>query len=199
MKRTTFFNAAALLLLLAGCQKSVDILPPPPVVPPQMQSFTLGERVVRYGSAAAPVDPNGDGTTDLLFSVWPVGDPIEKLDKRQFRVTSTLYTSLPVMTNEQVKVLSKAAIIPVDDSQDSPWYNASSIILAERREDLSGNISWNGNWLQASHHFLPFQVLKNSHRYNGWIEISMDQVTEQIVLHRGAISLEPEKDIRAGY
>ena len=197
MKQPNFFVAA--LLLLASCRKSVDALPPPLIPHPQMQTFTLDERKIRYGGTAARIDANGDGSTDLLFGVLLVGDPIAKVDKRQFRITSDFYTNLPVTADEQVKMRSKSDTIAVTNFDGSTWYNASGVILTERREDLAGNISWNGNWLQASHRYLPFQVLKNNRRYNGWIELSMDRTAEEVILHRGAISLEPEKEIKAGY
>lgn len=198
MKPTNIPAIILFLLMLISCQKAVEVVPPPAVPLPQMQTFTLSDRKVQYGGTPVRIDAYGDGTTDLLFGVLLVGDPIGKVDKRQFRVTSGFYTNLPVMAGEQVKVFSKADVISLENFDGNHWYNASSVILAERQEDLTGNISWNGNWLQASHKYLPFQVLKNNGRYNGWIELSVDNTAEEVILHRGAISLEAEKSIKAG-
>jgi hypothetical protein len=187
-----------LLLLFASCSKPVEVTPP--TIPhPQMQPFSLHEKAIRYGGTSLQIDANNDGRTDLVFGVQLVGDPLAKVDKRRFLVSADFYTSLPVTEDEQVKVLSKSEAIPLIDFNGSRWYNASSVILAERVQDLASNISWNGNWLQVSHQYLPFQVLRNNQRYNGWIELSVDKKAEQVVLHRGAISTEPEKAIKAGY
>ena len=164
-----------------------------------MQRFPLNERKIRYGGAPLSLDINGDGSIDLNVGVQLVGDPIAKAEKRQFMTVSGYYTNLPVRENEQVSVFQHSEQIPVNDFNGSRWFNASGIVLAQRVEHVSGAVTWQGNWLQASHNYLPFQVLKNDKRYNGWIELSMDVPNEQLILHRGAVSKEAEKDIKAGF
>ena len=197
--RPNHFFAALLLLFFASCQKEVEQPLPPPDTHPEMHHFSLNDRKIRYQGAPLSLDVNDDGSMDLSFGVQLVGDPIAKADKRQFMAASSYFTSLPVMEDEQVRVFQPSELIPITDFNGSRWYNASGIVLVQRVEHISGTITWQGNWLGASQRFLPFQVLKNEQRYNGWIELSVDVPNEEVILHRGAISKEAEKGVKAGF
>ena len=57
---------------------------------------------------------------------------------------------------------------------------------------------WDGHWKNAAHKFLPYQVVVNGKRQNGWVELTADIANEKIILHNAAITKEPEKIIKAG-
>ena len=56
---------------------------------------------------------------------------------------------------------------------------------------------WEGDWKEASHHFVPIQLKKQNGLYNGWIEVSFSTVTEKLTLHKAAICTEANKRILA--
>jgi hypothetical protein len=79
------------------------------------------------------------------------------------------------------------------------WFNASSVMLAEKIIEEAGPDHWEGNWKNASHKYLAIQLRKDDLRYNGWVELSFKTDTEELTLHRAAITTEPGKTITAGY
>jgi len=46
--------------------------------------------------------------------------------------------------------------------------------------------------------FLPYQVVENNKLYNGWIELTVNTAGEKVVVHKAAISKEPDKIVKAG-
>jgi hypothetical protein len=186
------------VLTLASCSKTP--LPTPAPVPgtPAMSYLNLNDLQIAYARPGKAVDVNQDRSNDLYFGVELVGDPIAKVDKRQFVVISGFNTSLPVTADEQVMPLSKEEPIPVGNFNNANWYNASAIVLTERLETIDGSISWRGAWLTASKKYLPIQLLKNNERYNGWVELSFDQANQHMILHQVAISQQPEAAVKAG-
>lgn len=186
------------ILTLASCSKTP--LPTPSPVPgtPAMSYINLNDMQIAYARPGKAIDVNKDGRNDLYFGVELVGDPIEKLDKRQFVVITSIYTYLPVTANEQVMPLTREAVIPVADFNNANWYNASEITLVERIETTDAVISWRGSFLNSTGKYLPIQVMKNNERYNGWVELSFDQINQQLILHRAAISSKPEVAVKAG-
>jgi hypothetical protein len=198
---TNKYSAIILIaaLLFTSCKKD-DVKPSsiPTDPSPEMVYKNLGEKEIKYAQPSIVIDLDSDNQADLIFGVLLVGDPVEQLDKRQFRVTSGINTNLPVNASEQVPAMIKDETIPISDFNGYNWFKVSSIILVQRVEDINGGISWNGNWKGAIKKYLPFQLLKNDQRFNGWIEISADVVNEKVVLHRLAISKVAEKEIKAG-
>lgn len=185
---------------LIGCSKEpVEQEPPAQTPPPEMRYTELNNRVIRYGAPGLVLDADSDGYMDLYFGVQLIGDPIRKEDKRQWIVSASFATSLPVNPSEQVPVLAHGDPLPVDDFGGYGWFNASEIVLIERVEHVSGSIRWQGLWLPAARNYLPFQVQLGSRRFNGWVELSADPSLQQIVLHRVALSKEAERGIRVGW
>ena len=78
------------------------------------------------------------------------------------------------------------------------WYNASSLVIAEKIIGETGPARWEGNWKNADHKYFALQVRRGTLRFNGWVELSFKTATEEFVLHRAAISKEPGKDVIAG-
>lgn len=190
-----FIYVAVAFLVLVSCRKPVDTFPLPV---DEMDYTDLNNRQIKYNSSSAVIDLNKDNEPDLIFSVLSVGDPVNQVDKRQFRVGSGIYTKLPVNNIEQVPVLSRTDTVFISDFNGYSWWEISSIILIERTENSAGVITWGGNWKTAAKNYLPVQVIKNEQRFNGWVELTADIANERIILHRTAISKHPEKNIRAG-
>ena len=181
---------------LSSCNKTTDPAPAPPVQ--GMDVTELGNREIKYNTGSIVLDLNKDNKLDLVFGVLLVGDPISKIDKRQFTVVSGLETKLPVNEGEETPVLVKNDTVFNDNFRGYNWFEASSITLIERLETVGGGITWRGNWKDISRSYLPVQVMKNQQRFNGWVEISTNIAKEAIILHRAAISKIPEKNILAG-
>jgi hypothetical protein len=200
--RKPIFIPFLIVVVLAtlGCNKTPLAPPAPLPIPadPAMDYLGLNDIVIAYGRPGKAVDLNKDNRNDLFFGVQLVGDPISKTDKRQFLVVSSIYTSLPVTVNEQVAPHLKDAAIPLGNYSNANWYNASEIVLVERVETVNGQISWQGNWLTSQKQYLPVQLLKEDKRFNGWVEVSFDQMNQQLILHRAAVSKLPETEIKAG-
>jgi hypothetical protein len=196
-------NYPAILLivsiLFSSCRKD-EIKPAPTPADPaaEMVYKDLGEKEIRFAQPPTVIDIDQDNHYDLIFSVWLVGDPILQQDKRQFRVSSGINTNLAVNAIEEVPSMVKDETIPLADFNGYNWFKVSSVILVQRIEDIDGDISWNGNWQGATKKYLPFQLLKNNQRYNGWIELSADVANEKLILHRLAICKKAEKEIKAG-
>jgi hypothetical protein len=195
MKRHSFLVTVFAVVLFSSCKKKDNPVP----VNAEMNYVNLSDRVVAYQQGAVHLDINNDNEVDLHFSVWLVGDPVLEQDKRQFRVSSGIHTRLAVHVNEETPVMEKGETVFLSSFNGYSWYEASSIILVQRIEEISGNVFWTGNWKTANKKYLPFQLLKNNQRYNGWIELTVDMVQEKIILHKAAYSKLPEKDIRAGF
>lgn len=184
--------------MTACTKKSQEVPLPQPQPAVEMVYTNLNNREVKYQKGSVALDVSKDNKADLIFGVQLVGDHINGVDKRQFIVSSSIYTALPVNSNEQIIPLNTKEIIPIANFNSNNWYVASEIVLMERNDFASGSVVWRGNWLDREKKYLPFQFLKNNQRYNGWIEVTADNTGERLVLHRMAICKEAEKDIRAG-
>ena len=190
--------AVIAILLWQSCKKKP--LPSPSQPPPgtEMVYTNLNDREVKYQQGVVLLDVNKDNKIDLLFATQLIGDPLHAVDKRQYYVASGIYTALPVNSHEQIVPINTKEIIPLENYNGNNWYVVSEIVLMERREFVNGSITWLGNWLEKEKKYLPFQVLQNNQRYNGWIELTADKNSERLILHRMAVSKEAEKEVRAG-
>lgn len=198
MKTTHTLLAIMIMVAFISCQKDPinPVTPPPSKV--EMNYTDLKDREIKYRQSGITLDVNNDNRADLFFGVQLIGDHINAVDKRQYFILSSLSTALPVNINEQIIPLNQKEIIPLGDFNGNHWYSASEIVLMERHEFATGLIIWRGNWLNQGKRYLPFQVPTNNQRYNGWVELTADKDGERLILHRMAISKEPEKEIKAG-
>ncbi len=57
---------------------------------------------------------------------------------------------------------------------------------------------WESNWLNVNKKYLPFQIMKDNKKYDGWIELTEDHANEQIISHRFAISKQADTAVVAG-
>ena len=181
------------LFALASCKKDEQKVPAP-----EMVYTNLMDKAVKHNEAATLIDLNQDGTKDISFGTLAVGDPISKLDKWQYRIGSDIETRLPVNNQEQVPMLTKDQPIPLQNFSGYTWYEASSIILMQKNISDELPVFWSGLWVNVNRKYIPLQLKKEGKHYNGWIEISTDINQERIILHKAAITKEPEKEIWAG-
>jgi hypothetical protein len=204
-----FITPLLLVIALVSCKNSQTDLEPIATQPkvetdntfaathPDMEYVQL-DKTITHDSPSYQLDVDGDQVNDLRFVKLYVGDPLEKVDKLQFRVSGIRRGMIPVNHEDEVPIINQADLIPVTDFDGNMWYPLSSSILIERVEDVNGAISWRGNWVNATNKFLPFQIVKDNLRYNGWVELSVNTAKQQLVLHRAAVSKTPEKAIKAG-
>jgi hypothetical protein len=186
--------ASAVVIFLISCKKTS--LQPVPVNEPEMIYADLNDSSILFNKAAV-FDLNGDGQKDIYFTTLLVGDPVMQADKRQWLVMSSFYTNLPVNEEENIPVLSSEDLIPLQNFQGYNWYNASSVILAQKI--VTNNESfWLGEWKVASHKFIPVQITKPNGIFNGWVEVSFDKNAEKLILHKAGISREANRLIKAG-
>jgi len=191
MKR--FFILLSSVVLIASCKKDETT----PVDDKPMVYIDLKDSAVTFNHSTY-FDLDGDGQKDILFNTLLVGDAANKLDKKQWYVTSSFTTSLPVNTSEAIPVLNMADSIPVANFNGYNWYNASAIILAQKVIGETGDPYWQGDWKNATHRFIPVQVQKANGVYNAWVEVSFSTANEKIILHKAAISKKAGKAIAAG-
>ena len=187
---------ALLVIQIAACKKPITENPPPAGQDPEMRYTDLGNQPIGFNQFIS-LDLDKDGQKDISFSTLLVGDPIYKVDKMQWLLSSSFYTNLPVK-EERIPVMDTGDSIHIRNFNGYEWFNASHIVLTQKIIGITGDPYWEGDWKQAAHQFAPFQVMHNNSLYNGWVEISFNQADEKLVLHRAAISMEAGKKIAAG-
>lgn len=189
------------LLVVVGCKKTQEIaLPQNPSNPiADMVYANYGNKqITPHPQTNTFLDIDKNGTIDVGLSTTLVGDPINVVDKLKFDVLSNFYTSMPINVNDEIFPLNYGDSIPIKDFNNSEWYNGCRITLFERHEYSNPPMKWFGNWLNAINKYVPFQILKNNKRYNGWLQISEDKSNNAIILHKSAYCTTPEKGIKAG-
>ena len=164
---------------------------------PVMQYTQLGNLELGMNDSYH-LDIDANGSPDFTFHTQLVGDPVLKQDRRQFLAGSKVETNLLNDADDESPRLNKGDRISMQHSGHT-WYQLSSILLAEKIIALNGDVSWQGRWKNALHHYLPVQVEKAGKIYLGWVEISFNVATQKLTLHKSALSTESGKDIRAGY
>lgn len=194
MKR--FLGLLLPVLLLTACDDK-NIILPPTQIHPQMHYTELNNVTIKFGQLKS-LDIDGDNTKDLLFSTVLVADPITRVDKKRYFVTASFDVFSLVNEQEETPVLNSGDAITINNHPGFNWYNASSLVLAEKIIEETGPAHWEGNWKNANHNFFPVQVRKNNLLYNGWAEVSFKMDSEELILHRAAVAVEAGKDVKAG-
>ncbi len=184
------------ILILGSCKKEN---PEEPVLPhPEMEYFNLDNRNIKAGEPGFSIDVNHDGRKDIAFSTLLVGDPLNQVDKLQFLVSTNIQVNLPVNGNEEIPVINTHERIVLENFGGYHWFELASIVLVQKIISNIEPVVWLGPWKNAMHKFVPFQVVDNGKRYNGWVEISVDIIGEKIILHKAAISKEANRIVKAG-
>jgi hypothetical protein len=186
--------------VLISCKKESVVRPPVPTPEPvvEMLYTNLNNAEVKYSPSGVWVDLDNDNRPEVLFEVMLVGDFINKKDMYRFNIVTSIRTNVPVNINEQIPVFLKGATIRIENFEGTNWYGASEITLMEKVVFENSAVVWRGNWLTVQKSYLPVQLNKNGKWHNGWIELTADHQNEKLILHRAAISKEPEKIIKAG-
>ncbi|MBO9593900.1 MAG: hypothetical protein J7599_13415 [Niabella sp.] len=182
--------------IAGGCDKKKN--PPVPDLPEKAIQYTdLHNRTITFGQQAS-VDADGNGTDDLVFRTSLVGDPINKEDKRQWRVQVQSTTRLPVNTADHIPVMPQKQPVSIQDFNGYHWSEGVAALLAEKVTNGNDQVFWRGDWMTAVHLFIPFRITRNSRFHTGWIEVSFSTDQEQLILHRAALSLKENQAIETG-
>ncbi len=184
------------LLSIASCSEK-DVAAPPPPTHPNMKYTDLQGREVKHGKSQA-IDVDGNGTIDFAFYVIYLGDPVFQQDKVRFLAGSNIACNLLVDDNNNSPIFGTGETIKLGNTPPYEWFEISEVFLGEKI--ITDNLPpfWQGPWKDVSHKFIATQVVKNGQRFNGWIEISFDTTAEKLVLHRSAVSIDAEKEVKAG-
>jgi len=183
-------------LALISCKKESSDTPAK--TGPVMEYFSFNDREIRENTGGFSIDVDHDGRNDLAFTTLLVGDPLNQVDKRQFLVSSNIQVNLPVNGNEEIPVMNSGDAIVLNNFNGYQWFELSAILLVQKITSFNAPVRWEGRWKNVSHKYMPYQLLKNNDRYNGWIEISVDIANGKVIVHRAAISKEPNRAIKAG-
>ena len=182
-------------ILISACSKKNDEVQPGP----NMKYTDLHQAEVKLGTTQR-LDLDEDGTIDFTLQAILIGDPVAKEDRRTFVAGSTIDTYLLGIDNTEIgKRLNEGELIGLVPPGGFEWFQVALVVLTEKIISESNPPYWRGEWKDASHQFLPVQIGKNGSRHNGWIEISTDTDGERMILHKAAISIVPNTDVRAGY
>jgi hypothetical protein len=185
------FLLVAPILLLSGCSKVTCHEPQQPL----MVYKDLQNAEVKYGQPNT-LDMNNDGSIDVSFGVVLIGDPILQTDRMQFYARSKVDRNLLNDNVGQSPILNKLDIITRNHTGYS-WLPVSSVVLAEKIIDNNGSY-WAGAWRSADHQYLPIQFKTIGKLYHGWIELSFDPAHDKLILHKAGLSMEEDKDVKAG-
>ncbi|MEJ8818347.1 hypothetical protein [Lacibacter sp. H407] len=184
-------------LAFVACKKQ-NLQQPPPVTGPEMEYIELNNREIKANMPSVNLDINQDGKTDIAFATVLVGDNLNQVDKLQFLVATNISVNLPVNGNEEIPVLKKGESIMPGNFNGYQWFELAGIVLIQKVISFTQPPVWEGHWKNAVRNYLPFQILANEKRYNGWIELSVDLPAEKIILHKAAISKEANRIVKAG-
>jgi hypothetical protein len=184
-----------------ACKKEAIVIPPVSLPSPEVEMVytELNNAEVKYMRPGVWIDLNKDNRADVLFEVMRVGDQINRYDRLLFNIVTSIRVSVPVNINEQIPVFLKNANIPLENFEGINWYGGSEVDLIQKAIFENGTVVWRGNWLAADRGYLPVQIVIEGKRHNGWIEITANSGNERLVIHRAAISKEPEKIVKAGF
>ena len=182
-----------IVLVFIGCKK--ETLRQPPAQ--QMEYKDLQQKEIGYNEFTR-LDLDDNGTLDVAFTTYHIGDPLMQMDKIQFCAKSLIDSYFPVTADDNVQMLNNGDWITTKSKTNYEWYQITLLVMAQKNIPLSGSVYWTGNWKSAHHNYLPVQLDKQGKRYNGWVELSYDIEREKIILHRSAISKIANMDIKAG-
>lgn len=196
--KTVYIAMGVALLSVAACKKETSADPAkPPASNPEMIYTDLQNREMKHNQPQF-IDLDKDGTKDIGFATWYIGDPIEQEDEVLYFAGSYVHSSLLVGDNNNSPILNTGETIPVTKQGQYDWTQVAQVEMARKNIGMQVPPYWELDWKLVSHKYLAVQVVKEGKRYNGWIELSFKTATEKLILHKAAISKEAEKDIIAG-
>lgn len=184
-----------LVLSLSACNKprELDRTPPPPV---GMHYINLRDMEIPFNSSKA-VDLNGDLQADYNFKVFYTGDAAFQKDNFFFQVDPKQQNLLLNNGQDDSPMVNSSESIG-GQYTGFGWLSQTQVTLAQKSVYSNGNITWQGLWKHASHKFVAVQLRKNNQSYFGWVELSLDGGSNRLVLHKAGVSLQPNKEVKAG-
>lgn len=178
-------------------EKAPDPHQPPVYQQPEMIYTNLQDRELKAKNAQL-IDLNKDGTMDIGFSTWHIGDPLEKEEEILFFAGSYVHSSLLIGGINESPLFKTGELMEAKQYPRHEWYIVGQVEMAIKNIPLQGLPYWEGPWRLASHRYLAIRVNKQGLEYHGWIEVSFDTTGEKLILHKAAISKEPGKPVYAG-
>ena len=186
---------AMLVSLLVACKKVPQQNPTPiPAVGMDTTNFNNREIVFRKNISA---DLNHDGIKDFYVQTLHVGDALLQREYKQFRLGTNLGTDFPINQNEEIPILPKGHVIAHNSFYNYNWYEVASIVVAQK-VITSDRSWWEGIWKDQFQQYVPLRIHKNGKIYYGWVELSFDSLNEKLILHRAAVSKDPDVQVSAG-
>jgi hypothetical protein len=184
-----------LLGLLAACNKPH---PPTGSVPPNSNPALLytnfNDREIKFGDYfSADLDKNG--TDDFSAGTLLLNDPLAHQDYRQYLLQSKRFAHLPINSEEQAPVLHKGDKIYEGAFAGYHWSDVAAVVMAQKVIGYT-EMHWEGLWKGASHRYLPIRLVVESKNYYGWVEVSFSTHNEKMILHRAAVSRQPEVSVQ---
>ena len=182
------------IVCISACKKENTVEPEP-----TMNYVDLHQAEVKDG-VFQRVDLDDNHTQDFTFTTRLVNDPALNQSTLEFIVIARIDAYLMLVTGTQTgKKFVKGDSLRVAAASGSSWTAFSLMILAKKITPQTGASFWEGEWKDASHHYLPVKVTKtNGSVHIGWIELSMDSAGEKLILHKAALSIDAEKNVAAG-
>ncbi|SDD93849.1 hypothetical protein [Niabella drilacis] len=180
----------------AACNKTTtDPVPGPSAA--AVKHISLGNQAIAFGQQVS-VDIDSNGTADLVFKTSLIGDPINGEDKRQWLVQTYGNARLPVNNADHIPVFHSRQRIGTADFSGYHWSEGVAALLSEKVTTVQDQVIWRGDWVAASHQFIPFLTGRNNDVYTGWVEISFSADQELLILHKAARSTKSNQAIEAG-
>jgi len=183
------------ILVIIACKKENNA----PVPEPTMFYQELYQAVVNINTAQV-VDLDENGAREFTFSARTINDATLNQTRLEFVVIARPEGGLLMTTGTQGgKKYNKGDSIRIAAPAGANWASLTLMIMAQKVTPQAGAAYWQGEWKDASHHYLPVTIAKDGYIHTGWIELSLDIASEKLILHKAAYSLEPDKSSSAGH
>lgn len=205
MPITKFLPLAIVLIAFASCRKTPLVKPPgQPVETPAMTYFDLSGKSVKFGQTLS-IDLNGDGRRDVWFETEQVADNLNNLLKDCYVARTYLYCNLLINDNlddweGESQPLDKGSEVTVGNAAGKLWLNLASVnIMRKMTQTETNSVHWESKWINRGHLYLGLQFFQNKKWHTGWIELEADSGAEKLTFYKAAVSVEPEKPVKAGW
>lgn len=122
----TSLALSAMLLLVIACKKEDAPGPakPPTTPAPEMLYTDLQNREMKHNQPQV-IDLDNNGSADIAFSTWYIGDPIEKEDEILFFAVSYIHSNLLTTGSNNSPVFKQGDSIAINDQGGFHWYQVA--------------------------------------------------------------------------
>lgn len=185
------------MAMITGCKKEK---PEPevqrPKDAPQMEIKSIDD-TVRFGKSYL-LHVDNDRDVDFSVASFIIGDAATALDRRVWEWRSGSHAQLALDQQEQTPMLNLYDSISAGSFGNFQWLPYSTTLLLQKLVKANQPDTWDGNWANANHNFLPIKIFRNDQHFGGWVEISFLKASEKLVIHRAAVSKLPGVRTYAG-